>query len=148
MVMWMRFAVHAAVGQILDADQAFYRRQSRNMRIRQFSVASKHVQQWRAVFDTVFQEYRDFIPGWERLRKMADRSLACDALWAVCQAYDRREVAQIPVIELIRYATNSYRGKAFDPEYLRAYFGVSYRMLLGPRIGSLLRSVREKLGLN
>ena len=136
--MWMRFAVHAAVGQIVDADQAFYRLHGQNMHFDLFSAAAKDVQQRRAAYDSIFQDYRNSIPGWERLHKMADRSLACDALWAVCQACYRRQVAQTPVIELIKYANSSYGGKFYDPEYLRVYFRLSSR---------IWQSIRRKLGL-
>jgi glycosyltransferase involved in cell wall biosynthesis len=134
--MWMRFAVHAAVGEILDADQAFYRMHTHSMHTRQFSTAFEDIRGRRAAFDIFFQEERDLIPGWERLQKMADRSLASEALWAVCQAYYRREATQAQVRELIQYANNSYRGKFFGLEYFRVYSNLSYRFW---------QSVRRKL---
>jgi glycosyltransferase involved in cell wall biosynthesis len=134
--MWMRFAVHAKVGHILDADQAFYRFHSGNMHKRQFSAAYKEFQQFQSAFVIFFQEYRNLIPGWERLQKLAYRSLACDALWIVGQAYYRREVTQVPVIELIKFGTTSYGGKFFDLNHLHVYMCASRR---------ILRSVRNKL---
>lgn len=137
MEMWMRFAVHADVGCILDADQAFYRLHKRNMHVRQFSATFKEVQQRRLAFDFVFQEYKEIIPDWERLQKLAYRSLAGDALWAVCQAVYRRETKQAPVMELIRFGINSHGGKFFDPNYLLVYFGLIKRFL---------QSARRRLG--
>jgi glycosyltransferase involved in cell wall biosynthesis len=127
--MWMRFAVHAKVGCIVDADQAFYRVHSSNMHKRQYSAFHKDVQQRIAAFDIIFQDYRDLIPEWERLRKMANRSLACDAVWAVGQAYFYRRAAQSPISELIKFATTSYGGRLFDREHLGVYFCASRRIL-------------------
>ena len=134
--MWMRFAVHAAVGQILDADQAFYRVHSQSMHLRQFSATLKDIQERRAAFDTIFQNYRDLIPGWEQLQKIANRSLASEALWAVCKAYYHKEAAQTPILDLIKYATNINQGKFFEFENLRVYLSLSSR---------LLHSIRWKL---
>ena len=103
-----------------------------------FQRPSKISQERRAAYDFFFQDNRDLIPGWERLRKIADRSLAGDALWAACQAYYRGEVAQAPVKELIKYATDSYRGKFFSIEYLNVYLNL---------ISRILRSACRKLGL-
>jgi glycosyltransferase involved in cell wall biosynthesis len=135
--MWMRFAVHANVGYILDADQAFYRHHSRNMHTNQFASYYKDVQQRIVAFDSIFRDYRDLIPGWERLQKMAYHSLACDALWAVGQAFYDRKWAQSPVNELIKFATTSYGNKFYDLEHLRVYACASRRIL--QTLGSKLR---------
>jgi glycosyltransferase involved in cell wall biosynthesis len=133
--MWMRFAAHAAVGQVIDVDQAFYRVHNQNMHTRQFSLAYQDVQQRRAAYDIFFQNYRSIIPGWERYQKMAHRTLASDALWAVFQAFYYRKVAQTPVLELIRFATNSYRGNYFSRDYLGVYIRLFQR---------IMQSVRKK----
>lgn len=135
--MWMRFAAHAAVGQILDADQAFYRMHGNNMHNSVMSAAYKDVQQRKAAYDRIFQDYKDVIPGWEKLQKIADRSLASDAILAICQAYYRRQVSQTPVKELLSYVTNSYQGNFFSLDFLRVYFNV---------INRIASSLRKKLG--
>jgi hypothetical protein len=127
--MWMRFAAHASVGQILDADQAFYRMHGQNMHINMIELAYKDVLQRKAAYDFVFQDYKDDIPGWEHLKKIADRSLASDALWAVFQAYYRGQASKAPVKELYHYVTNSYRGNIFSMEFLRVYLSVFNRIL-------------------
>jgi glycosyltransferase involved in cell wall biosynthesis len=127
--MWMRFAIHAAVGRILDADQAYYRIHSRNMHKLEYSSALKDIQQRRAAFDTIFQDYKDQIPRWEQLQEMVGCSLASEALWEVCQAVIRREVAWNSIIELLKYANKNYRGKFLDLGYLRVYLNLSSRIL-------------------
>jgi glycosyltransferase involved in cell wall biosynthesis len=134
--MWMRFAVHASVGEILETDQAFYRIHRQSMSAHQFSMAYKDFQQKRAAFDSIFQNYSELIPDWERLRKMADRNLASDALWTVLKAIYRGEVSQTPVFELVKYAHSGYRNNFFDLEYLSVYTSLSSR---------ILRLVRGKL---
>jgi hypothetical protein len=134
--MWMRFAVHAAVGRILDADQAYYRIHRRNMHLLEFSTAFQDIQHRRAAFDTIFQDYKDQIPKWERLREMVNCSLASEALWEACQALIRREVSWTSVIELLKYANKNYQGKFLDFEYLRMYLNLSSRVL---------RSIQGKL---
>jgi hypothetical protein len=126
------------VGHILDADQAFYRLHSSNMHNLQFQTGYKEFQQMRATFDIFFREYNDLIPGCERLQKKADLALASAALWVVCHAINHREVAQTPIIELLKFAIFRNRGKFFDREYLRIYLGFSNR---------ILRWVGEKLRL-
>jgi glycosyltransferase involved in cell wall biosynthesis len=135
--MWMRFAVHAKVGYILDADQAFYRMHNKNMHIRQFAAFYKDVQQRIAAFDYVFQDYKDHIPEWEKLRNLAYQSLSCDAIWAVGQAFFDRQMAQAPVKDLVKFATTSYGGRLFDLEHLRVYFRAFRR---------ILRTVFHKMG--
>jgi glycosyltransferase involved in cell wall biosynthesis len=134
--MWMRFAIHSGVVQILDADQAFYRLHNGNMHLRQFAMASQDIKERSAAFEIVFKNYKDIIPSWKRLRKLADRSLACDALWAVSRAWYFRELGQTPVNDLIKFATKSSNGKFFDLEYFYILYGVSSR---------ILRSVNRKL---
>jgi glycosyltransferase involved in cell wall biosynthesis len=135
--MWMRFAVHAPVGHILDADQAFYRKHSQNMHIRPLSDYLKNIQERKAPFDIIFQDYKDLIPGWERLQKIVDLTIASDALWAVCHAFFRKEVTQTPVIDLIKFSIHCTRGKLFDPDVLRMYIGLSNRILR--RVGEEFR---------
>jgi glycosyltransferase involved in cell wall biosynthesis len=136
--MWMRFAVNASIARITDADQAFHREHAQNMHIRQYLKLHKTIYERKASFDSIFQDYKDLIPDWERLQKMAYRSLARDAFWAIGQAYYRKQVAQTPVKELFKFATRGYGGKLFDLDHLQVYSWA---------IGRYFRTLLHKLGL-
>lgn len=136
--MWMRFAVRSAAGQITDADQAFYRMHGQNMHVLQYSAILQDIQERKVAFDSLFRDYKDSIPGWERLRKMAVRNLAIEALWETCKAMIHRQGGKASIKELFKFALDSDRGKRFDLEYLRISFGLSYR---------ILRRLFEKAGL-
>lgn len=137
--MWMRFAAHAAVGEILDADQAFYCLHSENMHVRKFSTHLAELHQRKAAFDTLFREYGDRIPGRERLQELVNRQLAREALGAAGGALDRGEAATTAIADLINFAFSTYGNATFTLEYM----GLNLRMLLGPRFSPLLRSVRD-----
>jgi glycosyltransferase involved in cell wall biosynthesis len=127
--MWMRFAVHAPVGHILDADQAYHRMHTQNMHYQFPAGTFKDVLQSRATFDIVFLNNRDLIPGWERLRKKVDIRLAREALQALGHSIHHGELAQTPVLEIIKFIASRHRGKFFDLEFLRMYLGFSNKIL-------------------
>jgi glycosyltransferase involved in cell wall biosynthesis len=88
MEMWLRFAAHAAVG-FVGADQAYYRLHGQNM-----SVQYRHVRdfiQRKAVFDSLFREPNDHIPGGRQLQRLADRALAEHALWTATRVFEGEE---------------------------------------------------------
>lgn len=137
--MWMRFAVHASVGEILDADQAYYRVHSANMHLRQFSHRLVDLQQRQAAFETIFREYGDCIPNREHLQKQVNRILAREALGAAASELDVRAKSAESIAEYVDFATRTCSTASITREYI----GLRLRMLLGPRYFPLLRSARD-----
>jgi glycosyltransferase involved in cell wall biosynthesis len=135
--MWMRFAVHAAVGHILDADQACYRLHERNMHSGLKSTPYRFFQQRKAAYDSVFQNYRGLIPRRQYLRKLADRSLARDALWTLLKTCYYGKLANTPIMELFSQIQRGYGG---------SYLGLGYISLCTFLIQRLLLAVRNQRG--
>jgi glycosyltransferase involved in cell wall biosynthesis len=113
--MWLRFAAHADVAYIKGADQAFYRMHATNMT--HDRVAIVDLRQRKAAFDAIFEHYGARIPSVAQLQADLDRRLAREALWAACSAYDRHELAAVPVDELEACAREIYPSVRRLPEY-------------------------------
>jgi glycosyltransferase involved in cell wall biosynthesis len=78
MEMWLRLAAHASIG-VVDADQAFHRRHGANMQFRYRGIPD--LRQRRACFEMFFAEYGHQMACGRRLRRLAFRSLAADAVY-------------------------------------------------------------------
>jgi glycosyltransferase involved in cell wall biosynthesis len=126
--MWMRFAARSQVG-ILDADQAWYRIHPRNMH-KQYSLRMTSLQTRKATFDLFFQMEGKNLPERQCLQNLANRSLACDALWMACLAFDNRDSACVSVAELMAFAAQCYPESSSLPEYA----GLRRRRRVGPRL--------------
>jgi glycosyltransferase involved in cell wall biosynthesis len=132
--MWMRFAAQGALGQIVDADQAYYRIHTQNMHIHQLSSDLADLQQRRAAFDTLFREYGDFIPQTRRLQALVNRRLAREACGAAAGALDAGEGVTAMTRDLIAFACSTYR---FAP-LTREYAGLTARKLFGPGFSAVM----------
>jgi glycosyltransferase involved in cell wall biosynthesis len=124
--MWLRIAAVSDIAYVKHP-QAFYRVHSHNMTKSRNHVVD--ISQRRAAFATFFQ-YHQEREGVERLRDLAYRALARDALWQACRAYDRNEVTESRAAELIELAMATYPRATALPEY-RA---LRRRRLLGPAV--------------
>ncbi|MGM1065337.1 glycosyltransferase family 2 protein [Saccharothrix sp. Mg75] len=127
--MWMRIAAVSDIGYVRGAPAAYYRVHQQSMMRTQFSSLFADLEQRRAVFDLFFREHPDLPP---RLRSLADRSIAKDALWRAVRAYDRDRLADIPVDELVEFARRVYP----DTPRLGEYRALRRRRALGPKVCS------------
>jgi glycosyltransferase involved in cell wall biosynthesis len=140
--MWMRFAVHGAVGEIVDADQAYYRLHGQNMHQRQFSEPLTELRQRKAAFDAVFDTFGERIPGRARLRAEANRRLAREAFGAASAALDRGGQSHATfdaVDELVDFGLRTSGQARLTLEYV----GLRSRLLLGPRSSFALRTLHS-----
>jgi hypothetical protein len=126
--MWMRFALHADVAYIKGVDQAYYRIHASQMT--QERVPYVDLQQRKAAYDALFDAYGDRIPNAERLRRSAGRTMAKEALWRACRAYERRRMDSTPIPELVEFAETAYPQTARLPEY----WGLQWRQKVGPQV--------------
>ncbi|QFZ18014.1 glycosyltransferase family 2 protein [Saccharothrix syringae] len=127
--MWMRIAAVSDVGYVRGEPAAYYRVHQQSMMRTRFSSLFADLEQRQAVFDLFFREHPDLPP---RLRELANRSIARDALWRAVRAYDRDQLAEIPVDELEDFARRVYPATARLPEH-RA---LRRRRALGPKVCS------------
>jgi len=126
--MWMRFAVHSDVAYIKGVDQAYYRihaTQMTNDRVPYVDLVQR-----KAAYDALFAEYGDRIPTAARLRRRAGRTMAKEALWRACRAYERRRTDTTPIAELVEFAEAAYPHPARLPEY----WGLRWRQKVGPAL--------------
>ncbi|MBB5959410.1 glycosyltransferase involved in cell wall biosynthesis [Saccharothrix tamanrassetensis] len=127
--MWMRIAAVSDIGYVRGKPAAYYRVHQQSMFRTQFSSVFADLEQRQAVFDRFFSEHPDLPP---RLKHLADRSIAKDALWRAVRAYDRDKLAEIPTEELVEFARAVYPHAERLPEY-RA---LRRRKALGPALCS------------
>ena len=133
--MWMRFAVHSDVAFVKGVDQAYYRTHGKNMTTKRVPIVD--LRQRKAAYDAIFDSYSDQIPEAHRLRWEVDRSIAKEALWKACRAYDRRPIDTSGVAELADFARSIYP----DTDRLAEYWGLRWRQRAGPRACVYLRPV-------
>ncbi|MFI9817474.1 glycosyltransferase family 2 protein [Saccharothrix variisporea] len=112
--MWMRIAAVSDIGYVRGKPAAYYRVHQQSMFRTQFSSVFADLEQRQAVFDRFFSEHPDLPP---RLKHLANRSIAKDALWRAVRAYDRDKLAEIPVEELVEFARSVYPHAERLPEY-------------------------------
>ncbi|MCI0669448.1 MAG: glycosyltransferase, partial [Myxococcaceae bacterium] len=142
--MWMRFAIHAPVGEVLDADQAFYRLHASNMHRQQYGFVEQ-LRQMKGAFDTVFQEQGDRIPQREEPEYLLHRALALQALWHLCYLYDWGGASPAHAEELERFIGTLHRPSYADAEFMRVYVRYCIKKLLGPRLCASLWAWRRSL---
>jgi len=133
--MWMRFAVHSDVAFVRGVDQAYHRIHASQMTVERVSLVDLH--QRKAAYDALFDTYADRIPDARRLRRHADRTMAKQALWAACRAYERRRMDTTPIPELVAFATSTYPETSRLPEY----WGLRWRERVGPRMCPYLQPI-------
>ena len=130
---WMRFAAHSDVAYIAGADQAYYRVHPASMQRRWLVTRVAELRQRKAAYEALFQTQAGAIRDASRLRGLANRALAREALWRACRVVDRgRDRGEAD--ELVQFAQDSSPEWAALPEW-RAW---RRRVLLGPRVSRLL----------
>jgi glycosyltransferase involved in cell wall biosynthesis len=123
--MWLRIAAVSNVAYVRRVPQAFYRMHGANMTKERNSLVD--LRQRKAAFDAFFQHHPE-IDHADHLHDLANRALACEALWRACRAYDRNQVVQAYADELVDFAANTYPAA----KALREYKALRRRRYLGP----------------
>jgi glycosyltransferase involved in cell wall biosynthesis len=126
--MWLRIAAVSDIAYIQHVPQAFYRVHAGSMMRTVFSGNVIDLHQRRAVFDAFFRYHSQVIPDAERLHENVRRSLAQEALWDACRAYDRDDVESAHASELETFALSTYSAA----KSLAEYAALRRRRRLGP----------------
>jgi glycosyltransferase involved in cell wall biosynthesis len=126
--MWLRIAALSDIAYVNRTPQAFYRVHSNSMMRTVYRGSFLDLRQRKAAFDSFFQHDADAIANARELHDLANRSLAREALWDACRAYDRDEVAACLVDELIDFAMTTYPNATALAEYA----ALRRRQWLGP----------------
>jgi glycosyltransferase involved in cell wall biosynthesis len=131
--LWLRLAAVADVAYLKGVDQALYRVHSTQMTTTRPPLVD--LQHRKAAFDTVWELHGDVVPGAARLRRIAERKMAKEALWRACRAYERRRMDTVPHEGLAEFAREVY------PDYKRLpeYWGLRWRQQVGPKLTPYLQ---------
>ena len=128
--MWLRIAAAYDIAYISGVPQAFYRVHPKSMMRTIYRGGFLDLRQRKAAFDSFFQNATAALANAAFLHDMANRSLAREVLWDACRAYDRDEVQEMNVQELVDFAIMTYPDAACLPEYA----ALRRRRWLGPKV--------------
>ena len=137
--LWLRLAAYGDVGRLRGCDQAYHRRHDINMSGSSLASGLQRIAQRRAAFDFFFDSCAARLGDPQRLRRLADDSLARWAVRMVCAALDegRSDVDGSPLPAVLEQA-RAIRSDASLPEAA----ALAWRLRLGPercrRIGPLV----------
>jgi glycosyltransferase involved in cell wall biosynthesis len=124
--MWLRLAANADVGFLRGVDQAYYRVHGQNMRTGFNGLAD--LRQQRLAFEVVLDCYGDRMSDAGRLSDIVHRKLGREALWAAAQAYDQGLTEQIPIDDLVAFASDCWP----KVNRLPLYYTLQLRKRIGP----------------
>ncbi|HXQ20492.1 MAG TPA: glycosyltransferase family 2 protein [Candidatus Acidoferrales bacterium] len=125
--MWMRLALYADVGYIIDSHQAYYRDHVASMRHQRFGTSLADLMQVRAAFVILFHDHGAAIVDRSRLEAVATCALARRALRAACRIYDWGPLDLAQAAGLESLARSLYP----DAEILGEARGLRWRKRLG-----------------
>ena len=126
--MWLRIAAVSDVAYVREVPQAFYRVHPKSMMRTVYRGSFFDLQQRRDAFEAFFRHCREYLDEGERLRCLANRTLAREALWDACRSYDRNQVQESRADELVEFALKT----CADAKSLPEYAALLRRRRLGP----------------
>jgi Glycosyl transferase family 2 len=136
--MWLRIAAVADVAYIRGAPQAIYRIHGDSM-LRSDATPMLDLRERRAAFDSFFARCASTLEEHDRLQRMAQRTLARQALWQASRAVDRGTTDGL-VDELTRFAfevcPDTRRLREWRGLRLRKWIGAGRSLLFIPFIAT------------
>jgi glycosyltransferase involved in cell wall biosynthesis len=127
--LWMRLAAYSDVGYVRGADQAYYRTHQDNMS-KSHDLFGDLVQR-RLAYEVTLERCADALSELrQELSDAVHRKLAWQALWYAARAYDRGRTDQVPVDELVAFASDCWP----DVNSLSSFWGLQLRQRLGPTV--------------
>jgi glycosyltransferase involved in cell wall biosynthesis len=133
--MWMRMALHADVGYLRGVDQAYYRVHGNNMSAAYYASGVADLRQRLAAYTALLRRADKLLPEQADWDRKVRRVLARDALRRAGRAYDKGQVDEHPVDELVEFAHEATGDLASLPEW----HTLKFRQWLGQRRASALR---------
>lgn len=117
--MWLRIAAVSDVAHIRGAPQAVYRIHADSM-LRSGHGPLRDLRERRKAFDSFFASGAEALPDAARLRELACRALARQALWRASRGVDRDLVGgseDFPLEQLVEFALDVYPRARTLPEW-------------------------------
>lgn len=127
--MWLRIAAVANIAYVRGVPQAYYRVHPGSMLRTKYLTKLVDLEQREAAFDSFFHNDHNLMDT-SRLRDLAHRALAREALWEACRAYDRNQLEESRTDDLVRFAVTTYSAATSESEYA----ALVRRQLLGPKL--------------
>ena len=115
--MWLRIAAVSDIAYIKGPPQAYYRVHAKSMMRSVFNRSVLDLRQRRDAFDSFIRHSQFLLSNPEALREQAHRSLAREALWDACRAYDHDQVTSRGAEELVDFACETFSEATSLPEY-------------------------------
>lgn len=115
--MWLRLAAVADVGRINGVDQGYYRVHSGSMQRTVNAGIITDLQGRREAFLSSLSTSGLSAAERTRLETILRRRLAAEALEESCRAYDRGRSGDLPVDDLVGFATSTYPNARLLPEF-------------------------------
>jgi len=103
---WMRAATVAGVGYVAGSDQAYYRTHDANMH-HSYGLLADVDQRMRA-FDAILGDRAELLPGASKMRAMARRTLAREALGHAIVAWARGDSGGEPIADFEKFALETW----------------------------------------
>jgi glycosyltransferase involved in cell wall biosynthesis len=113
--MWMRIAAISNIAYVRNV-QAYYRVHPSSMQRTKYHSSFVDLVHRKAAFDHFF-EHHPFFAGTPNWHRTVNRTLAREALWDACRAYDHNQVESARTEELVRFALDSCSDTPTLPEY-------------------------------
>jgi glycosyltransferase involved in cell wall biosynthesis len=113
--MWLRIAAVSNIAYVRDV-QAYYRVHFDSMQRTQFQSSLTDLIHRKAAFDHFFDRH-GFLTDTAIWKTTVNRTLAREALWDACRAYDRNRLDQVRTDELLRFAADTYPRFSSLPEF-------------------------------
>jgi glycosyltransferase involved in cell wall biosynthesis len=113
--MWMRIAAISNIAYVRQI-QAYYRVHSSSMQRTKYQSSFVDLVHRKAAFDRFFEHHPSFASTPD-LHQIVNRTLAREALWDACRAYDHNHVEPARIGELVQFAIDAYSGTHSLPEY-------------------------------
>lgn len=140
LAMWLRFALHADVGRLTGAHQAYYRLHPHNLHKTLAPTRYLDLQNRRSAFEAIFEQDAARLANAAALRQLLARGLARAALWAASAVVGESADGPRQAAELMAFAFQRDPRVYATPEYL----GLQLARLGGPRLRPLLRSAHRR----
>jgi glycosyltransferase involved in cell wall biosynthesis len=135
MEMWLRCAARMDVGEVLGAEQAFYRSHINQLSRAFWSGRLGDLEGRRRAFDEFFSEDGSLLANAENLQRESQRALSRDAYRLASRAYDHGETADVSVDDLVEFARECDPSSASS----MAAAGLRFRRRLGTTLSRPLR---------
>jgi hypothetical protein len=130
MELWLRIASVSDIARVNGVDQAFHRDHAGSMSATAGSEIMTDLLERRTVFELLFDGSRSVVAEGPSLARLANRTLAVEALDRACRAYERGHFIDVSIDRLVDFAMETCP----DAKSLSEYARLSRRRAVGENL--------------